>query len=543
MDNATRRLTGNLFRVVAKGGAEVRLIQTCAVEILSGPDVGKSAKMDKPLYRIGSHESNDLVLADDSVSKHHLEIAVAPDGYRVIDLSSSNGTFMGGVKIGEVTIVEPVTLTIGTTTLRVSPAPMEAEVPASTRTSFGSVLGRSVAMRELFEQLDAVAKSDCSVLIEGETGTGKEQVAESIHSESPRKDGSFVVVDCGALSGELMESELFGHAKGAFTGADQERKGLLQMADGGTVFLDEVGELPLPLQAKLLGVIERRKVQPLGTSTARAIDVRVIAATNRNLAREVNEGRFRSDLFFRLAVVRLRVPPLRERLDDIPMLVEAFLASLRDREGDHIPTQLSPIELARLSAQPWVGNVRELRNAVERAALKIGGPNAPAEPDPGRPEAVHQGARPLRRRVRAPLPDRHPRALRSQRVGGGAPGGRRPAQLPATAPPPPDQSAGDEAPMTMSTEPQRLLRRCPDCRLLFEAPEGTNACVVCGVPIDGLALPIAPTRCRASSPTSSRRRASTCRARSVLGARRAAAAGQLGFFSSSPPSRLVATLP
>jgi two-component system, NtrC family, response regulator GlrR len=386
-NNATRRLSANLLRTVAKGGAEVRLIQTCAVELLSGPDVGKSAKMDKPIYRIGSHESNDLVLGDDSVSKHHLEIAVVPDGYRITDLSSSNGTFMGGVKVGEVTVVEPVTLTIGTTTLRVAPAAVEAEIPASTRTSFGSVLGRSVAMRELFEQLDAVAKSDCSVLIEGETGTGKEQVAESIHNESPRKDQPFVVVDCGALLGELMESELFGHAKGAFTGADTERKGLLQMADGGTIFLDEIGEMPLPLQAKLLGVIERRKVTPLGTSTARAIDVRIIAATNRNLAREVNEGRFRSDLFFRLAVVRLRVPPLRERLDDIPMLVEAFLDGLRDREGAHIPTQLSPIELARLSAQPWTGNVRELRNAVERAALKIGGPNAPVEPDPGRPEA------------------------------------------------------------------------------------------------------------------------------------------------------------
>src|SRR5206468_2554017 len=174
--------------------------------------------------------------------------------------------------------IEPVTLQIGTTTIKIAPAPVEAEVPASTRTSFGSVLGRSVAMRELFEQLDAVSQSDCSVLIEGETGVGKEQVAESIHNESPRKDGPFVVVDCGALLGELMESELFGHAKGAFTGADSERKGLLQMADGGTVFLDEVGELPVPLQAKLLGVLERRKVTPIGTSTARSIDVRVIAA-------------------------------------------------------------------------------------------------------------------------------------------------------------------------------------------------------------------------------------------------------------------------
>jgi transcriptional regulator with GAF, ATPase, and Fis domain len=375
-----------LSRVVARDGAEVRLIHTCAVEILSGPDVGKSARIDKPLYRIGSHESNDLVLGDDSVSKHHLEISVALDGYRIVDLSSSNGTFMGGVRVGEITIIEPATLMLGTTTLKIAPAPVEAEVPASARTAFGSVLGRSVAMRELFEQLDAVAKSDCSVLIEGETGVGKEQVAESIHNASARKEGPFVVVDCGALLGELMESELFGHAKGAFTGAVDDRKGLLQMADGGTVFLDEVGELPLMLQAKLLGVIERRKVTPIGAAVAKSIDVRLIAATNRNLAREVNEGRFRADLFFRLAVVRLRVPPLRERLDDIPQLVEAFLFNLREREGPHIPLALAPIDLARLSAQPWVGNVRELRNAVERAALKVSGPNAPPEPEPGKPE-------------------------------------------------------------------------------------------------------------------------------------------------------------
>jgi len=286
--------------------------------------------------------------------------------------------------VGEISIAEPVTLTLGTTTIKIAPAAVEAEVPASRRTRFGSVLGASVAMRELFEQLDAVAHSDCSVLIEGETGTGKEQVAESIHNESDRKEQPFVVVDCGALQGELMESELFGHVKGAFTGADAERKGLMPMADGGTVFFDEVGELPLPLQAKLLGVIERRRVTPLGTSVARPIDVRVVAATHRNLAREVNEGRFRPDLFFRLAVVRLRVPPLRERLDDIPLLVEAFLQLLREREGERVPVQLGPLELARLSAQPWTGNVRELRNAVERTALKLGGDPAPGEPE--RPE-------------------------------------------------------------------------------------------------------------------------------------------------------------
>jgi DNA-binding NtrC family response regulator len=266
------------------------------------------------------------------------------------------------------------------------PAAAEAEVPASTRSSFGSVLGRSVVMRELFEQLDAVAKSDCSVLIEGDTGVGKEQVAESIHNESQRREAPFVVVDCGAILGDLMESELFGHAKGAFTGAESERRGLLQQADGGSIFLDEVGELPLPLQAKLLGVLERRRVTPLGESTSRPVDVRVLAATHRNLAREVNEGRFRADLFFRLAVVRLHVPALRERLDDIPMLVEAFLGDLRQREGEHIPQQLSPVELARLSAQPWAGNVRELRNAVERAALKLGRNPSDADAASDRPE-------------------------------------------------------------------------------------------------------------------------------------------------------------
>jgi DNA-binding NtrC family response regulator len=382
----TRRLSTNITRVVARGDAEVRLMQTCTVEVLAGPGTGTVARIEKPSFSVGTHETNDLVLADDAVSKHHLEVSVVPDGYRIVDLSSSNGTFLGGIKITDITVIEPVQLQIGTTSLRITPAMGEKEVPASQRTRFGSVLGRSVVMREMFEQLEAVSKSDCSVLIEGETGVGKEQVAESVHNESPRKEAPFVVVDCGALAGELLESELFGHAKGAFTGADSERKGLLQMADGGTVFLDEVGELPTSLQAKLLGVLERRKVTPLGTSVSKAIDVRVIAATNRNLAREVNEGRFRSDLFFRLAVVRLRVPPLRERLDDIPMLVEHFLDQLRQREGAHVPSTLAPIEMARLSAQPWVGNVRELRNAVERLALRIGGPPAPEE-TAGRPEA------------------------------------------------------------------------------------------------------------------------------------------------------------
>jgi DNA-binding NtrC family response regulator len=194
-----------------------------------------------------------------------------------------------------------------------------------------------------------------------------------------------VVIDCGALVGELMEAELFGHVRGAFTGADNARRGLLEAADGGTVFFDEVGELALPLQAKLLGALERRRVTPIGSSQARSIDVRVIAATNRNLAREVNQKRFRSDLFYRLAVVRLRVPSLRERLDDIPMLVETFLSSLREREGERVPRELSTIAVARLAAQPWPGNVRELRNAVERAAFKLRQAEEPEEAPPAPP--------------------------------------------------------------------------------------------------------------------------------------------------------------
>ena len=375
----TRRLSMNVTRVVARDGGDVRVIHTCAVEVLSGPSSGLRAQVEKPLYRIGAHETNDLVLADETVSQHHLELSVALRmAIEQVDLSSSNGTFLGSVRLSDVTIVEPVTLQLGNSSLRISPATTEKEVPASSRGKFGSVLGRSVVMRELFEQLEAVSASECSVLIEGETGSGKEQVAESIHNESARKDGAFVVVDCGALSGELLESELFGHAKGAFTGAIEERKGLMQVADGGTVFLDEVGELPLALQAKLLGAIERRKVTPIGTSTPRAVDIRVLAATNRNLAREVNEGRFRADLFYRLAVVRLRVPPLRDRLEDIPILVEHFLDVLREREGEHI---------AQHAVYNWTwrswrrsheveATLRELHATPSSAALKLG--EAPA---------------------------------------------------------------------------------------------------------------------------------------------------------------------
>jgi DNA-binding NtrC family response regulator len=358
-------------RLVGRDGGAVRVMQTWAIEVLAGPSRGQRARVESTRFRIGSHPANDLVLDDPTVSKHHVELRVTEAGYKVVDLSSSNGTFAGGLRIGEATVFDSVVLDLGSSRLRLSPTEEEVEVRASPRTSFGSVLGNSVAMRELFDQLEAVAQSDCSVLLEGETGVGKEEVAESLHKESTRKAGPFVVVDCAALVGELLESELFGHVRGAFSGADADRVGLLESAAGGTVLLDEVGELPLPLQVKLLGALERRKVTPVGIARSRPIDVRVVAATNRELAREVNEARFRADLYYRLAVVRLRVPSLRERLEDVPLLVSSLLAELRQREGPHVPAELSAVALAKLQAQPWPGNVRELRNAVERLVLRL----------------------------------------------------------------------------------------------------------------------------------------------------------------------------
>jgi transcriptional regulator with GAF, ATPase, and Fis domain len=358
-------------RVLSRGNETVRVVRTCRVDVVAGPDAGRRERLERPLFRIGTHPSNDLVLTDSTVSKHHVEIAVASEGYRITDLDSSNGTLIGSARLGELTVLDPITLHLGTTVLEVVPTDDEAEIPASARAQFGAVLGRSVIMRELFEQLEAVADSDASLLLEGETGVGKEQIAQAVHRQSARARGPFVVVDCGAVVGELMEAELFGYVRGAFSGADRARQGLLESANGGTLFLDEVGELPPALQAKLLGVLERRRVVPIGSNTGRAIDVRVIAATNKNLAREVNQGRFRADLFYRLAVVRLPVPPLRERKEDIPQLVQGFLDQLRVRYGERIPPSLSAVALSKMGAHDWPGNVRELRNAVERAALKI----------------------------------------------------------------------------------------------------------------------------------------------------------------------------
>jgi two-component system, NtrC family, response regulator AtoC len=271
--------------------------------------------------------------------------------------------------------------------------------------SFESMVGRSHAMQELFRTVRKVADFRTTVLLQGESGTGKELIARALHRLGPRKGGPFVAVNCGAIPHPLLESELFGHVRGAFTDAFREKRGLFVEADEGTLLLDEVGELPRDLQVKLLRVLQDQEVRPVGGSRSQKVDVRIIAATIRDLEDEVVRGRFREDLFFRLNVVTLRVPPLRDRAEDIPLLVEHFLGKHRERLGVRVEG-ITQRGLRRLVEYPWPGNVRELENAMERAMVLCDGPQIDvqdlplAEQRPGRVEAVPGDVR-LRSRLRA----------------------------------------------------------------------------------------------------------------------------------------------
>ncbi len=234
------------------------------------------------------------------------------------------------------------------------------------------IVATSTAMIELLEVMERVAAFKSTVLLTGESGTGKEVLARAIHAQSPRRNDAFVAVNCGAIPEALLESELFGHAKGAFTGADRSRRGLFSEADGGSLFLDEIGELPTALQVKLLRVLQEEEIRPVGESKSRPVDVRVIAATARDLPADVATGRFREDLFYRLDVVRLEVPPLRERPKDVPLLVDHFVARFRETLGKNVRI-VTDEALEKLVAYPWPGNVRELENVIERGAILANG--------------------------------------------------------------------------------------------------------------------------------------------------------------------------
>ncbi len=348
--------------------AQARVIRGFSILCISGPASGQKWQGGAERCTVGSHPSNELVLDDPTVSRFHCELVVAGDRIRVRDLGSRNSTVIGEVAINDATVADRATITLGHSIVRVAIEPTVTEVAQSARTQLGPLIGASAPMRELFSQLERIAPTDATVLIEGETGSGKEGVVEALHTISERADDPLIVVDCSAVPSNLIESELFGHEAGAFTGATSRRIGAFEAARGGTLFLDELGELPAELQPKLLRALESREVRRVGSNTAIKCDVRIVAATNRDMRREVNRGAFRADLYYRLAVVRLLVPPLRARADDIPLLVAHFLERLGARP--EIKAQLvTEAFLAELATAPWPGNVRELRNHVEQCVV------------------------------------------------------------------------------------------------------------------------------------------------------------------------------
>jgi len=357
------------------GSARTLRVPRCRFEVVAGPDQGKVWELAAQVLRIGAGPQNEVRLSDRRVSGLHAEIELTDRGCRLRDLESTNGTTLNGIRVADAFVPAGATIGTGKTLIRFDPLPDTQALPLHPEPRFGNLLGASVAMRKLFADLARIAPSDATVLITGESGTGKELVAEALHDASSRRDGPLVVVDCSAIPATLFENELFGHERGAFTGADRAAAGAFERADGGTLFLDEIGELPLEQQPKLLRACESRQVRRLGGSRSISCDVRIIAATNRDLAREVNRGWFREDLFYRLAVARVHVPPLRDRGGDVALLARHFLERLR-----FDPSRLPADSLAQLEMHAWPGNVRELRNAVERLAIVPGQAFDPGDP-------------------------------------------------------------------------------------------------------------------------------------------------------------------
>jgi transcriptional regulator with GAF, ATPase, and Fis domain len=333
--------------------------------VMDGVDKGKDTKTLGARVTGGRSAVNDLVLTDSSVSGTHFELVLTPAGILLRDLDSTNGTHIGGIRIREAWLEPGAVFAAGRVAIKLV-ASDDIEVALSSRDRFADLYGASPAMREVFALLERVANTPMDVLLGGETGTGKELAAHGLHAHSQRRDGPFVVLDCSALPRELAEAAILGHVKGAFTGAATDRAGCFEEAHGGTLFLDEVGELPIELQPKLLRVLDRREVQRVGESRARPIDVRVVAATHRDLRKMVGDSTFREDLYFRLSEMPIDLPPLREREADVVLIAERFLATFAEERGEAL--QLGEDAKAALREHAWPGNVRELRKAIRRAA-------------------------------------------------------------------------------------------------------------------------------------------------------------------------------
>jgi DNA-binding NtrC family response regulator len=342
-------------------------LRRCILQAVDDPTLEWTFDNDE--IRIGSMEDNDVVLGDDTVSRYHCRITQEDNGYVLLDQRSTNGTFVNKVRIREAFLKPGSIVSVGQSQLRFNAREEEVQIIPSRADHCAGLIGGNARMREIYAIIEKIAPTATTVVIDGETGTGKEVVAQAIHTLSPRSRNDLVVFDCGAVPPNLIESELFGHEKGSFTGAVMTRQGLFEQADGGTLFLDELGELPLDLQPKLLRALEQREVRRVGSAKASKVDVRIIAATNRNLEDEVRAGRFRQDLFYRLSVVRLHLPALRNRTDDIPLLVQHFLDHGAFNRKPNAPSVrgVSREATAALQTYPWPGNVRELVNVVERA--------------------------------------------------------------------------------------------------------------------------------------------------------------------------------
>ena len=348
--------------------AERPTVGRFALTVIDGPGVGKVWESRDDRCSIGSNPLNDVVIDDATVSRFHCELVMEEDGPRILDLRSRNGTIVNGMRVRDAYLRGGSMIRLGRVMVRFDFSSERNRLRVSDATRFGRLVGTSTSMRAAFALLERAAGSDTTVLLEGETGTGKSQAAEGLHTESSRAAQPFVVVDCASIPSNLLESELFGHERGAFTGAEGRRIGAFEEADGGTIFLDEIGELPTDLQPKLLRALENRQVRRIGANTFRHVDVRLIAATNRDLRAEVNAGRFRSDLYFRLAVVKVRLPSLRDRSEDLPDLVRNLLAA-QGVTPERIEALMTPAFLAEIMQHTWPGNVRELRNYVERCIL------------------------------------------------------------------------------------------------------------------------------------------------------------------------------
>lgn len=342
-------------------------LSKCKLSIVSEQDQGKEIVLSRPIIKVGTNADNDLVLSDETMSREHFEIVKNKDGYLVRDLDSKNGVFINGVRVKEAFLLSGSLIRAGRTEMKFLPMDETFEVVPSKQDRFANLIGGSTAMRKIYTIIEKVAPSDVTVIIEGESGTGKELIAQAIHEKSKRTRKPFVVFDCSAVAENLIESELFGHEKGAFTGATGMRQGAFELGHSGSVFLDEIGELTIDLQPKLLRVLENRTIRRVGGDRQLPIDVRVVAATNRNLEQEVKKGHFREDLFYRLNVVPIYLPPLRKRKEDIPQLVEHFIDQHNRENPDKKCEGISASAMDLLLAHEWPGNVRELKNTISRA--------------------------------------------------------------------------------------------------------------------------------------------------------------------------------